>query len=130
VSQAYPATLSAFRLDKYEVTVARFRQFVNAVVGGLVPAAGAGKHSHLNSGQGVADSSSPGQFETGWDASWTVAKPPTGDPLNLPTTLHGWQENLDGPGGPDWSPRSPSVSWALPALPLRAFDALASPERD
>jgi formylglycine-generating enzyme required for sulfatase activity len=30
--EADPATVSAFRLDKYLVTVGRFRQFVNAVL--------------------------------------------------------------------------------------------------
>jgi formylglycine-generating enzyme len=41
--------LSAFSLDKYEVTVARFRAFVNAYKG--PPAAGAGEHPHIpNSG--------------------------------------------------------------------------------
>lgn len=48
-----PATLSTFRLDKYEVTVGRFRKFVDAVVGGWLPTAGAGKHSHLNGGAGL-----------------------------------------------------------------------------
>src|SRR5258708_114908 len=33
-SQNYPANISGFRLDEYEVTVGRFRQFVSAVIGG------------------------------------------------------------------------------------------------
>jgi formylglycine-generating enzyme required for sulfatase activity len=55
---SYPATVSSFVLDKYEVTVGRFRAFVNAGMGTQVkpPAAGAGAHAQ------IADS--------GWDASW------------------------------------------------------------
>jgi len=49
------ATISTFALDKYEVTVGRFRTFLNAYVG--PPAAGAGAHPLL----GVA---------SGWQTSW------------------------------------------------------------
>jgi len=35
--KADPATVSSFRLDKYLVTVGRFRQFVNARLAGYVP---------------------------------------------------------------------------------------------
>ena len=66
-SEADPATVSNFRLDKYEVTVGRFRQFVSAPgTPGWTPPAGAGKHTHLNGGKGLANSGSAGTFETGW----------------------------------------------------------------
>jgi formylglycine-generating enzyme required for sulfatase activity len=39
---AYPATIATFALDKYEVTVGRFRKFVTAYTG--APANGAGAH--------------------------------------------------------------------------------------
>jgi formylglycine-generating enzyme required for sulfatase activity len=74
--EADAATVSGFRLDKYLVTVGRFRQFVNAWNNGsgYMPAAGSGKHTHLNGGQGLV---SPGAgsadggvaYETGWDAT-------------------------------------------------------------
>jgi sulfatase modifying factor 1 len=51
--QQFPATVSSFRLDKYEVTVGRFRQFVAALNAGWQPAAGSGKHTHLNGGKGL-----------------------------------------------------------------------------
>lgn len=56
-----PATVSAFRLDKYEVTVGRFRAFVEAGMGlsRSAPAPGAGAHEHLAS--------------SGWDASWNAS---------------------------------------------------------
>ena len=68
--EAAPATVSAFRLDQYLVTVGRFRQFVAAWKngsGGYVPPPGAGKHSHLNAGQGLVDVGAVGVgYETGW----------------------------------------------------------------
>ncbi len=66
--EADPATLSGFRLDKYLVTVGRFRQFVNARNGGTgyMPPAGSGKHAYLNGGNGLVDSATAGAYEKGW----------------------------------------------------------------
>jgi formylglycine-generating enzyme required for sulfatase activity len=84
---ADPATLSEFRLDKYDVTVGRFRQFIQAWDGGsgldggggYVPPPGSGKHAHLNGGMGLAnadyDAGSP--YELGWLASDDVNIAPT-----------------------------------------------------
>jgi len=66
---ADPATVSGFQLDKYLVTVGRFRQFVSAWSGGYYPSAGSGIHTYLNGGLGLANSGSPGTYETGWDAT-------------------------------------------------------------
>jgi formylglycine-generating enzyme required for sulfatase activity len=54
--QASSATVSAFRLDKYDVTVGRFRVFVDAWTNGYRPPAGSGKHTHLNGGLGLVNS--------------------------------------------------------------------------
>jgi formylglycine-generating enzyme required for sulfatase activity len=70
-------------MDKYEVTVGRFRKFVAAWVGGWRPAAGAGKHTHLNRGSGLA--ATGGGYEAGWDTAWSS---------NLATTASGWDTNL------------------------------------
>src|SRR5690242_15342252 len=43
---SYPATVSAFRLDKYEVTVGRFRQFVEAGMGTQASPPGPGAAAH------------------------------------------------------------------------------------
>jgi formylglycine-generating enzyme required for sulfatase activity len=76
--KADPATISTYALDKYEVTVARFREYVKYLEnGGTPPAAGSGKHGHLNGGKGLADSGKSGSFESGWDASWN-SKIPSG----------------------------------------------------
>jgi formylglycine-generating enzyme len=55
----YPATVSAFVLDRYEVTVGRFRTFVEAGMGTKTsaPADGAGAHPRL--------------AESGWRADWS-----------------------------------------------------------
>jgi formylglycine-generating enzyme len=97
-----PATVSGFRLDKYEVTVGRFRQFVAAYDAGTwtnVVTAGSGKHVHLNGGQGLADSANAGSYESGWNASDDSNVSPTDS--NLGTTGYAtWthsastQENL------------------------------------
>ena len=55
-----PAMVSSFRLDKYEVTVGRFRAFVTQGLGTQAnhPAVGAGTHANI-----------PG---SGWEASWNT----------------------------------------------------------
>jgi len=72
--QADPATVSSFRLDKYLVTVGRYRQFAAAWSGGWMPAAGAGKHAYL-SGGGLA--ATAGGVETGWSTSFATNVRPT-----------------------------------------------------
>ena len=64
----YPATVSDFYLDKYEVTVGRFRRFKVAWEQGWRPVLGAGAHTHLNGGSGLA--ATAGGNEAGWDGAW------------------------------------------------------------
>jgi formylglycine-generating enzyme required for sulfatase activity len=78
-----PATVSAYRLDKYEVTVGRFRKFVDAWVGGWRPSPGAGRHTHLNEGRGLANIA--GGHEVGWDPSWAAG---------LTTNKLSWDDEL------------------------------------
>ena len=54
----FPATVTSFRLDKYEVTVGRFRAFVNAGMGtqASTPRASAGAHGRIAG--------------SGWDSKW------------------------------------------------------------
>jgi formylglycine-generating enzyme required for sulfatase activity len=58
-----PATVDAFYLDKYEITVGRFRQFVNAGMGtqGSSPASGDGAHPLIAG--------------SGWDSAWKANLP-------------------------------------------------------
>ena len=53
------ATVNGLRIDRYEITVGRFRQFVSASVRGWVPAPGSGKHTHLNGGLGLVNLAKP-----------------------------------------------------------------------
>ena len=67
---ADPATVSAFRLDKYAVTVGRFRRYVDwLAAGGSAPADGSGKHAHLNGGLGLVNGGTSGGHELGWDGA-------------------------------------------------------------
>ncbi len=81
--EADPASVSGFRLDKYLVTVGRFRQFVGAVLppdggAGWRPPAGSGIHVHVNNGNGL--NATGGGYEPGWVAS--------DNPGVLPTTAN------------------------------------------
>ena len=60
---SYPATVADFYLDKYEITVGRFRQFVNAGMGTQAnpPAAGAGANPLITG--------------SGWDSTWNTNLP-------------------------------------------------------
>ncbi len=100
--EADPATVSGFRLDKYLVTVGRFRQYVNYLSGsaGAPPANGSGIHTHLNGGRGLVDGASPGSYEIGWDAATWNATIATG--AGAPGT---WNANLacDATGLDTWT---------------------------
>jgi sulfatase modifying factor 1 len=74
--------VSSFRLDQYEVTVARFRQFVGAWKGGqrYVPTLGSGRHEHLNGGRGLRVVG--GAYEPGWTQPDTSALAPSDGNLN------------------------------------------------
>jgi len=95
---ADPATVSGFRLDKYLVTVGRFRQFVRAWKQGWLPAAGSGKHGHLHGGNGL--SVAGGGYEPGWVAADDGNVAPTDAnlvckvPYSTWTSTAGTQENL------------------------------------
>ena len=92
-AETNPATVSQFSLDVFEVTVGRYRKFVEAASGSdasaaWVPPAGSGKHAHLPGG-GLNSGGDGGlTYETGWDSSWDS---------ELPTTKSGWDTALFEP---------------------------------
>jgi formylglycine-generating enzyme required for sulfatase activity len=102
--QGDPTTVSGFRLDKYDVTVGRFRQFVSAVLPdggtGWLPDPGSGKHTHVNAGQGLALAGPFSGYEPGWRTSDNASVAPTATNLACDsayatwTTASGTQENL------------------------------------
>jgi formylglycine-generating enzyme required for sulfatase activity len=73
------ATISSFRLDRFEVTVGRFRKFVAAWKTGWRPEYSSGKHVHLDSGWGLSDSHGPSLTpnEPGWGLTWSDRVAPT-----------------------------------------------------
>jgi sulfatase modifying factor 1 len=89
-----PATVSSFRLDLFEVTVGRFRQFVqDAVAVGWLPLDGSGKHMHLHGGAGLATETG---HEAGWMAQWNS---------QLPKTKADWDSKLSCESGyGTWTP--------------------------
>jgi len=107
------ATVSGFRLDKYLVTVGRFRQFVDAWNGGAayvppaVPAAGSGKHTHLNGGSGL--NATGGGYEPGWVATDDSSIALTDTNLNCGVT---------------WTP-SPGTQETLPIDCVNWYEAYA-----
>lgn len=69
---AYPAKVSRFRLDAYEITVGRFRRYVAATGGDLrahAPAAGAGAHPKVKG--------------SGWRAEWNAMLPASATEVDL-----------------------------------------------
>jgi len=94
---ADPATISDFRLDKYLVTVGRFRNFVAAwdQGSGYTPEVGSGKHTHLGGGKGLADSGAPGDYEAGWIESYNNKLNLTNDALQCQSGLYTWTSSPD-----------------------------------
>jgi formylglycine-generating enzyme required for sulfatase activity len=104
-STAFPATVSTLRIDRFEVTVGRFRQFVSAWDAGWRPASGSGLHSHLNSGRGLTNAGAVGGYETGWSTAWAS---------NLGTTLVSWTTNLTASTPATWT----EIAGANEKLPI------------
>lgn len=101
VDMTNPTRVSAFRLDKYEVTVGRFRQFVAAGMGTQQnpPAIGAGART-LN---GLTD-------QGGWEAAFTsnlVADTPT---LVASVACNALQTWTDAPGANESRPMN-CITW-------------------
>jgi formylglycine-generating enzyme required for sulfatase activity len=109
IGQADPASVSTFRLDEDLVTIGRFRPFLAASVAGWVPAAGSGKHTHLNGGRGLIDSGNLG-YEPGWDPGATAM---------LATTEADWMARLKcDPSFQTWS----DTKGIHDTLPLNCVD--------
>jgi len=93
---AFPATVSDFRLDRFEITVGRFRAFVAAYPGNT-PMPGDGAHPLI-----------PG---SGWDATWNVELPATQAALMSALTCSGAPTWTDMPGANENLPIN-CINWA------------------
>jgi formylglycine-generating enzyme len=130
-SYANSATVSGFRLDKYLVTVGRFRQYVDYMTGAAStpPATGSGIHSHLNGGKGLANSGSPGTYEIGWSAAaWNGLVDPVTHLPNLATgsgAASAWNTNLAcEPSYATWTPAA-GTNENLPINCVNWYEAYA-----
>jgi formylglycine-generating enzyme required for sulfatase activity len=113
MGKADPANVYEFHLDKYLVTVGRFRQFVAAWNDGWRPTDGAGTHTHV---PGNALSNSAGGIETGWDATWNTYIGPTDPNLTDPNSCPA--------DHPTWTP-SPTGRESLPINCVNWYEAYA-----
>ncbi|HET7541352.1 MAG TPA: SUMF1/EgtB/PvdO family nonheme iron enzyme [Polyangiaceae bacterium] len=98
---AYPATVSTFRLDKYEVTVGRFRKFAAAYSQNMITS-GAGKNPNNSS-------------DPGWNTAWNA---------NLPSDASGLHSQCMGQDSPTWTP-SPTGNESLPINCIGWYQAQA-----
>ncbi|WP_437293527.1 formylglycine-generating enzyme family protein [Sorangium sp. So ce426] len=82
---SYPATVSGFLLDRFEVTVGRFRRFVGAYPGSK-PTPGAGAHPRIEG--------------SGWNADWASNLPETAAELTAAVKCHDeyqtWRDTDEG----------------------------------
>jgi formylglycine-generating enzyme required for sulfatase activity len=107
--QERPATVSSFRLDKYEITVGRFRQFVMAGKGTQAspPASGDGAHAIIAG--------------SGWRPVWTASLPIDQAALIVAIKSGGSQVTwTDGAGGNESRPMN-SINW-YEAMAFCAWD--------
>jgi len=101
----HKATVSNFRLDKYEITVGRFKKFVASYTQNMI-SAGAGKNPNNTNGP-----SDPGGADTGWDTAWNTKLP--ADKVALatkPQSLDGRCNNWTYAGAEDRLPMN-CLSW-------------------
>jgi sulfatase modifying factor 1 len=89
----FPATVSDFRLDRFEITVGRFRAFVAAYPGNK-PAAGAGMHPRIAGSE--------------WDAAWDGSLP--ADLKGAVKCSSSYQTWIDTPGANENLPMN-CISW-------------------
>ena len=119
----YPAKVSSYRLDVYEVTNGRFRTFLNAASPWAYkttpPPVGSGAHSNVTTTYPISDS-----VGTGWQAAWNT---------NLPADFAAYSTNLQncsntwttGPAGSedrpvecvDWYEAAAFCAWDGGRLP-------------
>ncbi len=105
-ADTWPATVSAFYLDSFEVTVGRFRAFVQAYPGSK-PQLGAGAHPKVSG--------------SGWTGAWPLAADGTALVAGLED---GACVDLNGTPLRTWTP-APGANERLPMMCLTWFEAFA-----
>ncbi len=103
--KSYPATVADFYLDKYEITVGRFRQFVKAGMGtqSSSPASGTGAHPLITG--------------SGWDSTWNT---------NLAATTAALTANLKcNSGSQTWTDTAAGGNESRPQNCISWYEAFA-----
>jgi formylglycine-generating enzyme required for sulfatase activity len=115
-----PATVSNFRLDEYEVTVGRFRQFVAATHAGWTPPKGSGIQTQVNGGNGLEQiGQGTTTYETGWDPVWAASmSQPDGGGAGF------WDTELELCAPSTWT-STPGSQESLPLNCVNWFEAYA-----
>ncbi len=85
-----PATVSAFRLDTYEITVGRFRRFLAEYSRDMIPA-GAGRNPNNPN-------------DTGWNSSWNADLPPSPSAFMIALRCAGQPTWTDSPDVNEYKP--------------------------
>jgi formylglycine-generating enzyme len=95
----FSSTVSTFALDKYEVTVGRFRKFVNAYVSNTatVPASGAGAN--------------PSLAGSGWQSVWNTSLPATQAALTTKVKCDATYQTWTDAAGANENKAINCVSW-------------------
>jgi formylglycine-generating enzyme len=98
---AFPAKLSALKMDLFEVTVGRFRKFVGAYTNNSLIPAGAGKNP--------SNATDPG-----WKTEWNASLPADATALRAELSCASWATWTDTAGANENKPIS-CVSWYVAA---------------
>lgn len=122
------ASVTSLLVDRFEVTVGRFRSFVAAWNTGWRPSAGSGVHGHLNVGQGAGGAG--GAFESGWSTAWNAYVGAPGVYAEVPTgagatDLASWSSALACNGAAATWSASPGSYERAPQNCLSWFDLYA-----
>jgi sulfatase modifying factor 1 len=105
----HDTTVADFYLERFEVSVGRFRAFVQAFDAGWRPTAGAGANPAVESAQGLA----PG--ESGWQSAWNA---------ELPADRTEFEDWIGGSGSETWTP-SPGAREGYPISRVGWYEAFA-----
>ena len=105
----HSATVSPFKLDRFKVTVGRFRRFVAAYDSWVRPAAG--------------DGANPAVAGTGWQSSWNTMLPTAAS--NLRADLNSCSGTSNGAGDRTWTDTAARTTENAPITCVSWYEAFA-----
>jgi len=105
----HDTTVAAFYLDRFEVSVGRFRAFVEAFDAGWRPTDGAGANRAVESAQGLT------LGDTGWQSAWLA---------ELPADRTEFEDWIGGSESETWTP-APGAREGYPISRVSWYEAFA-----